>query len=77
MILLTIGPVHTLVVNVVYALPARACKVHVQGATAVAETSNDGITWTTPMTRTNDEFETAAGFLRLTTAGGLVKLGAL
>lgn len=75
MILLTIGPIHTLVVNVVYALPARKVKVAVQGATAVAEVSNDGTTFITPMTLTNGEFETAAGFLRLTTAGGLVRLG--
>lgn len=75
MTLLTIGPVHTLVVDVVYALPARRVKVHVQSATGVVETSNDGTTFVTPMTQTNGEFETAAAFIRFTTAGGTVKLG--
>jgi hypothetical protein len=38
--LLTIGPVHTLVINEIYALPARACYIFFQGTAPTI--SNDG-----------------------------------
>jgi len=41
--LLTIGPVHVLVQNQVYALPARACYIFSQGV--APEISNDGSTF--------------------------------
>lgn len=41
--LLTIGPVHTLVQNQVYASPARACYIFTQGT--APEISNDGSTF--------------------------------
>lgn len=41
--LLTLGPLHVLVQNVVYALPARACYVASVGV--APEISVDGSTW--------------------------------
>jgi hypothetical protein len=70
--LLTIGPVHTLVQNVGYALPARSVRVRSNGA---VETSQDNSTYAA-VTLTNNEFDTAAAFIRTTAATALVTVRA-
>jgi hypothetical protein len=70
--LLTIGPIHTLLQNVGYAMPARAVRVR---SNAAIETSQDNSTFAA-VTLTNNEAELAAAFIRTTAATALVTLKA-
>ena len=76
MIGLTIGPVHTLAQDVVYALPIRRVLVTQQsGGTGVLGISNDGSTFANP-TLANQAFETSAAFIKSTTSSAIVTLKA-
>lgn len=70
--LLTIGPVHTLVQNQGYALPARRVLAR---STAAIETSQDNSTFAA-VTLTNNQAELSAAFIRSTGATNLVSLKA-
>lgn len=59
--LLTIGPSHDLVQNVVYAMPARKVRVH---ALAAVEISVDGSTWDALTGSETVGAEASSGFLR-------------
>jgi len=64
--LLTIGPMHTLVEDVVYALPARACVGMVVPIEAVLEVSNDGTTFIAANVNEQGAFGTSGRFIRAT-----------
>lgn len=66
--LLSLGMIHTLTQNVVYALPAVICKVRSNGA---IEGSQDGTNFVA-ITLTNNEAELACAFIRTTAATALV-----
>lgn len=66
---LTIGPVHTLTQNTVFATPPRYCKYFITPAASTVEGSNDQTTWVSQTVSAQGEFETKAAFLRLTSAG--------
>lgn len=68
--LLTIGPVHTLVQNLGYALPAVRVLCRSTGA---IETSQDNSTYAA-VTLTNNQAELSAAFIRSTAVGSLVTL---
>lgn len=71
--LLTIGPVHTLVQNQGYALPARRVLARASGA---IETSQDNSTYAA-VTLTNNQAELSAAFVRSTAASTIVTLKAM
>ena len=68
--LLSCGPVYTLTQNIGYALPARSVRVR---SSAAVETSQDNSTFAAVIL-TNNEFETAAAFIRTTAATALVSV---
>lgn len=70
---LTIGPIHTLVEDAVYALPARKVMVH---ASAAVEVSNDSTTGFVALSSSTTGVETSAAFVRCTTANALVTVKA-
>ena len=77
--LLTIGPTHTLLQNVVYAMPARQTLGHtgVPGATLTAD---DEITFTNPQTITigaDGSWSTRAPFIKCTSGVITVTLKAV
>lgn len=70
---LTIGPVHTLVANQIYALPPRRVLIRAQPITNV-QVSNDNTTFATPVADAQGQFETAAAFIRDSVGGALIRL---
>lgn len=68
--LLTIGPLHTLIINEVYALPAR--RVVVLGSTTAIETSNLIGSGFAALTGATTGAETNAQFLRATTTATVI-----
>lgn len=72
--LLTIGPPHTLVQNLTYALPARSVDVFVLGSGM--EVSNDNSTWQAITLDSNKEFQAFAQFIRSTAVGSIITLKA-
>jgi hypothetical protein len=69
--LLTIGPVHSLVQNVIYALPAR--RILLYADTGTITVSADGSNFTS-VTLTNNQAELAAAFIKNTGTTADVKL---
>jgi hypothetical protein len=71
--LLTIGPAHAILQNVVYAMPARKVRVH---SLAAVEISVDGAAWDALTNSETVGAEAASGFLRCTTGNTSVILKA-
>jgi len=69
--LLTIGPVHDILQNIVYALPARKTRMQ---ADAVVETSLQSTTGFTAVAASTTGVETSASFVRCTTANTKISL---
>ena len=69
--LLTIGPVHTLTQNVVYAMPARSTRGYASSSTIEGNNVNSS---TGMAAITGTEFVTAAPFIRTTAATTTVRL---
>jgi hypothetical protein len=65
---LSCGPIHTILQNVAYALPA--CRVLVRSNGAI-ETSQDNSAWAA-VTLTNNQAELAAAFMRTTASSAIV-----
>lgn len=63
---LTIGPVHSLVQNTIYALPARLVRVH--STTAVEVSLSTTTTAFAVLANSTTGAETSAAFVRCTTA---------
>lgn len=59
--LLTIGPAHAILQNVVYAMPARKVRIH---SLAAVEISVDGSSWDALTGSETVGAEAASGFLR-------------
>jgi len=59
--LLTIGPVHNIIQNVVYAMPTRKVRVH---SLAVVEISVDSIAWDVLTNSETIGAEAASAFIR-------------
>jgi hypothetical protein len=75
MTLLSIGGPHTLVQNVIYALPARRCLLFVDTAGAALEQSNtDVMTADVNITLGDGQKEVAGGFIRSTAADCIITL---
>lgn len=73
--LLTIGPVHTLVQNTVYSLPSRNVLIRAQPITNIL-VSNDGTTFAAPTADAGGQFSIAAGYIKDTVGGALIKCAA-
>jgi len=69
--LLTIGPIHTLTEDAIYALPARKVTVI---SSAVLEVSNDSTTGFASVATTTTGAELVSSFVRCTTANAVVSL---
>ena len=68
--LLTIGPVHTLTQNTVYALPSRSVRGFAFGAGLTLQQANDeAFASATTLTLTDGMFNSAGVFIRSTAAG--------
>lgn len=63
---LTIGPVHTLVSEQVYAMPGCAVWLNVNNGAATVEVSNDGSTFVAVSADSNGNVLVAAAFLKIT-----------
>jgi len=72
---LTIGPIHTLVQNVIYALPARTTRLRAQPVTNIL-ISNDGTTFAGPTFDATGQADISGGFIRDSVGGALVKFSA-
>lgn len=70
---LTIGPVHTLVANIPYALPPRELYIRAQPITNI-QISNDNTTYVAAVADANGMIRTAAAFIRDTVGGSLVRI---
>ena len=70
---LTIGPVHTLVQNVIYAMPARSTRIYASSSTLEGNLTNSS---TGMAALSGTEVVTAAPFIRTTAATTLVRLTA-
>lgn len=68
---LTIGPVHTLLQNVSYALPPRKCLLYADTGTITV--SSDGTNFTA-VTLTNQQAELAAAFIKSTAGATDIRL---
>jgi hypothetical protein len=66
---LTIGPMHILTQNVIYALPARITRVH---SVVAVEVSVDGVAWDALTGAETTGAEQGAGFIRCATANTVV-----
>jgi len=84
-ILLTIGPVHTLlgpiedpeeVDAVIYATPARATIGSVDDAASILEESVDGTTWTPIILNSQNQFSLSGRFIRASVSDAVVVLKA-
>ena len=73
--LLTIGPVHTLVNDQIYALPTRAVRMRAQPVTNIL-ISNDGTTFLGPTFDATGQCDVVGGFIKDSVGGALVKFGA-
>ena len=73
---LTIGPVHTLVQNTWYAMPARSTRGFANTSQLEVNVSTTTV-GTTAVTVTAGEFATAAPFLRTIAATATIRLVAL
>ena len=62
-----VGRAFDMEVDVVYALPARACRIHVFTATGVISVGPNGTDWDAITLDTNKEFETGAAFIKSAT----------
>jgi len=71
---LSCGPVHTLAIGVVYALPAVACRLRAQPVTNIL-ISNDGATFLGPTFDATGQTDVVGGFIRDSVGGALIKLG--
>lgn len=71
---LSAGPRYTLVTSVVYALPPRVVRIAVYTSGGTISTSIDNSNWQTITLDTNDEFVTAAQFIRSTSADSEVSV---
>lgn len=70
---LTIGPVHTLATNTVYALPPRACLITVDTTGgAIISVSLDNSTFIAVTLDANKNFQSSAPFIKSTTAPALL-----
>lgn len=72
--LLSLGPIHTLVANQIYALPAIACRLRAQPVTNIL-ISNDGATFLGPTFDATGQCDVVGGFIRDSVGGAQVKLG--
>jgi hypothetical protein len=70
---LTIGPVHDLVQNVVYGLPARMCWIH---STAALEISEDASAWNALTGANTVGAQVGAKFVRCPGGAAIVSLHA-
>jgi len=68
---LTLGPVHSLTQNVIYALPARKSLLF---SNAALQTDNDDAFGTASSISANTSTEVASGFVRCTTGTALVRV---
>ena len=73
--LLTIGPVHTLVANQIYALPARVVRMRAQPVTNIL-ISNDGTTFLGPTFDATGQADISGAFIRDSVGGAQIKLSA-
>lgn len=65
--LLPLGPLVTMLANVVYALPAVQCVLFTDAAApTIAQSSSVSFTLTSPLTLTNGQASVAGGFIRAT-----------
>lgn len=65
--LLTIGPIHVLTQNTVYALPATRCLLFTDGVAPTIQQSADvAFTANVALTLTSGQAEVAGGFIRCT-----------
>jgi hypothetical protein len=75
MVSLSIGPLNSVVQNVVYALPAKRCKLYCQTAGATFVQSNDpAMSASTAMTLVEGAYEVAGGFIKCTSGNVTVTL---
>jgi hypothetical protein len=73
--LLSIGPPQVLLQNVVYALPAVACVLFIDGAAPTLQLSSTlAFTANIPVVLVDGSARVAAGFIRATTAGATITL---
>lgn len=68
---LTIGPVHTLTQNIVYALPARRCLLYADAGTLTQ--SSDGTNFTA-ITLANQQAEVGGAFIKSTAGDTDIRL---
>lgn len=73
-IALTIGPAHTLVAGVAYAMPAKAVRLRAQPVTNIL-ISNDGTTWLGPTFDATGQADVVGVFIRDSVGGAIVKFG--
>jgi len=71
--LLTIGPVHTLTQDAIYALPARACRMQLTGAATGLDIALD-VAMTGPIQYADEDWETAGAYeTGIPVQGGFVR----
>ena len=73
---LTIGPVHELIFDRIYALPPKRVLIHVQPSSTVIGVSNDYPpgTFNAAALDANSQFEASGGFVLVVIANALVRL---
>ena len=71
---LTIGPIHTLTQNTVYALPARRCQAYTSSSSGVEVNNTTSTTGFTSINVTDGGFVTGAAFIRITSGNSTLRL---
>lgn len=67
--LLTVGPIHSITQNTIYALPSAPCRLFVEGAPTLQQSLTSVFTANVAVVITNGQADLAAPFFRCTSAG--------